>query len=301
VSALDRAFLKVFDPNFKTASAAASSAAPSSSPPRVAADNQPRSPVPPPHFSLAHDPPLSADEVRSLVDPLPSLETSARLVAAFEVERLDWPAGIDELLAASEVEFRILSHELASAARRGRKKILVTACCSHAGCTTTALALARRLAASGLATALVDADFASGQISQRLGIAPVVGWERVLVDGLPLGEAMVESVAEGVTLVPLAAPDAELARQVDRGRLAETLLQLAGHADIVCIDGGTWAKGGESCELWSDAGVDLALVVRDVRRSSEDEARAVAAELTSAGVDRINVAENFVPVESAVA
>jgi Mrp family chromosome partitioning ATPase len=219
------------------------------------------------------------------------------LAAAYEVEQFSWPETPDALVAVADAEFNLLGQELISGARRGRKVLLIASRTRGEGSSTVALALARLLGKRGQRVALVDADFCRPALADLLGVAVAAGWDDVLAGNESLGDALIESIADNVTLLPFRAPAADAPSVYRRPALAECLRALKEAFDLVCLDAGPFAEvlgpaGGSLA--WAMAGIDAALLVRDVRNTSTAQVEAAGKQLETAGVSRWSVVENFV-------
>lgn len=110
------------------------------------------------------------------------------------------------------------------------------------GKTTTAINIATAMAAIGWRTLLIDLD-PQGNASTGLGVANearTASSYDVLVDGLPLGDAMVPTSIPGLDIVPatvdLSGAEVELVSMEQRtARLSDALSQHRGH-DICFVD-----------------------------------------------------------------
>lgn len=110
------------------------------------------------------------------------------------------------------------------------------------GKTTTAINIATAMAAIGWRTLLIDLD-PQGNASTGLGIgseARTASSYEVLVDGIPLAEAMVPTSIPGLDIVPatvdLSGAEVELVSMEERtARLSQALAQHRGH-DICFVD-----------------------------------------------------------------
>jgi len=111
------------------------------------------------------------------------------------------------------------------------------------GKTTTAINIATAMAAIGWRTLLIDLD-PQGNASTGLGVgneARAASSYDVLVDGVPLVEAMVPTSIPGLDIVPatvdLSGAEVELVSMDKRtARLSDALVQHAGQHDICFVD-----------------------------------------------------------------
>ena len=218
------------------------------------------------------------------------------LRAAYEVEVFQWPDAVLELHDAAGEQFEAFAStvELPSV-------VLITGCKQGEGRTTMALTLARWMASGGCRVVLMDGHWKQPKLADLLGILPQAGCDDVLAGREPLAEALVESTADQLTLLPLRGKISDQQARAGQARLASILRTLRAEFDLVLVDG-THVSSGSNEEGVSSivaSAVDMALVVRDVRRTSQEESLAVGRQLTLSGIKRWQIAENFVPSESA--
>jgi Mrp family chromosome partitioning ATPase len=132
------------------------------------------------------------------------------------------------------------------------------------GRTTIAICLARKLAGLGLNVILLDADFDNPCLGPQLGITIEHGLDDVLAQRVPLAEACVSSIEDGLSVVPLRSPDIMIHDSHVQGRLAAVIESLSDHYDMVLID------AGPGSQVW-DHGITVrqlgAVVVQDLRRT----------------------------------
>ena len=120
---------------------------------------------------------------------------------AWETDQVQWPRMSERLLQIDD-RFEIAGQQLAKATQDGLKVLAVTSTYRGEGRTTIAMNLARVTALHGVRVALVDADVDNPAMASSAGIAAAHGWHECLEGGLPLDEAAVASIGDGVTLLP---------------------------------------------------------------------------------------------------
>jgi Mrp family chromosome partitioning ATPase/capsular polysaccharide biosynthesis protein len=120
-------------------------------------------------------------------------ESRARQENAIAPHQLS-PAGVEA--------FRTLRATLTAPRRGGRQisSVMITGASPSEGKTTTALNLAASLALAGKKVVLIEADLRRPKIGKALGISATRGIASVLIDGLPLNEALMTSEAYGDNL-----------------------------------------------------------------------------------------------------
>lgn len=218
----------------------------------------------------------------------------AALRAAFEVDRFLWPETCQKLLAAGS--WSEASRELAAASREGQQVFVIASQHRGEGRTSLALCLAQRLSEKKLRVTLVDADFHRPQLARQLKLLPAATWDEVLRGTLPLTESWIESVEDGVTLLPLK-ERADTTGLIGNPRLKEQFSLLRRMNDIVLIDAGSLEDFTDRevlALLGGTAEIDGALIVRDVRKTATGELEQAPRCLDALGIARVDVVENFV-------
>ncbi len=115
------------------------------------------------------------------------------------------------------------------------RKVLGLASCAAARASPRCLpAAAQSSWSQGRKVALVDANWSNPQLAQSLGLLPQIGWEETLCGGLPLEEVVIESLADGLAVLPVREPSASAFTQ--GGRIAASLDMLAREFDVVLVD-----------------------------------------------------------------
>ncbi|MBL9092260.1 MAG: AAA family ATPase [Planctomycetaceae bacterium] len=219
---------------------------------------------------------------------------------AFETQRFAWPRNVEVLIAAAGTEFAQFVGEMEERIRGGRRTLVVTGCERGEGRTTLTLALARLLANRGLRTVLLDCDLQTPQLAESLGIRPEIGWDDVYAERLPAADAMIESVHDRLTVLPMRNGLANPRAMAGNRLLADIVDQLRARYDAVLIDAGPLADDQAAIDLTAvltGVRLDDALVVRDRRRTSSKDVQAVCRRLSALGVHHWDIAENFTELQ----
>src|SRR5262249_38236066 len=119
-----------------------------------------------------------------------------------EVDQFAWPHACHELLSQADEMWNAFAAQILEEHGGGHACIAIASCLRGEGRTTITLSAGKFLAARGLRTVIVDADLDNPTLAQSCGISPQIGWDDVVDGELPLGEAMISSLADGVTLMP---------------------------------------------------------------------------------------------------
>ena len=253
------------------------------------------------------DEPITAELVAELVPetrmtaPLSTFaaprQAAESLRAAMEVDALCWPDACTGLIAHARRHFDRFADHLVEQIGQGHTRVAIASCARHEGRTTVTLALARHLAARGIHSVLVDADFENPMLAGCCELEPQAGWGDVVDGGLPLSEALIDAVSDGVTLLPWqgAKPHGAHARR-DRLRAAAVFDTLAEHYDLVLVDTLPLASPAAIAELASLAEaihLDAVYLVGDARGQDPQALATECAKLRRAGIPVVGAIENF--------
>ena len=208
----------------------------------------------------------------------------------WEVDQLSWPESCNELFGSQAAYFRHAGDKLREASGQGLRVLAIVSSRLGEGCTTLAMCLARAVAAGGGRVALLDCNLQHSALSATLGLEFSRGWQDAASGRMRLGEVAVSSISDGITLFPLA----DIHEPIEPSQLSELLRQATAAADLVILDTGP-LRTGHSCpiESGSSCPVNAALVVRDLRTTSEQETLDTVANLKDLGIEAIGVAENY--------
>lgn len=140
-------------------------------------------------------------------------------------------------VGASAEAYRALRTNLEFVARQGGKKVfLVTSSREGEGKTTTAANLALTIARNGSRVVVVDGDLRSPGIAALLGVSAQRGLSEVLTGTLDVGEALMRSPHDQVTVLPAGARPDNPAELLGSERMSTLIAALAAAFDVVIID-----------------------------------------------------------------
>lgn len=215
-------------------------------------------------------------------------------VAAWEVDAFQWPSGCNELLESCHDEFHLAAARFRTATIEGLRVLAVTSLLRREGRSTVAMALARAAAMEGIRVALLDADLDHPNLGSALGFQASVGWPDVLRENIPLSEAAVNSLADRLTLFPLANPPRRWPMALNTPEVSRLLRDLGQTFELVIVDLGPLAgPASRGFEVGDSCPIDAALLVQDVRITTSDQARISAYGLRQAGIGAVGIIENF--------
>ena len=239
-------------------------------------------------------PPLESLHAAAIPTATP---TSGLTEPALQVDRFAWPSVCMNLLAQADAPFASLVDELFAGVSENRKLLAVSGYRRSAGRTTFLLSAARALAARGARVVVVDADWDTPHLAERLGVSPEVGWQDVLTGGLPLEETLIESLIDGVTLLP-ARPNRSRTRSINFALAQKNLEHLRQSYDFVLVDAGRLddsTEGKIGSLLLEKMPIEGVLLVHDVSTSSLVNPAITETRLAQMQIRWWRVVENFVP------
>jgi Mrp family chromosome partitioning ATPase len=226
-----------------------------------------------------------------------SMTPPAKLRPLLEVDAFRWPEICGRLLAGASVGFAQQCANLLARAGQGTKIVAVTGGREREGRTTLLICMAKRLADNGCHVAIVDADVGHPELAKSLGIGPKFGWEGVVREEMRLEEVLVESVRDGIVLLPLAdaRPDGESLLRDPRAGLS--LATLRARYDLVLVDVGPIVGRGLAgfVSLAEQSAIDGALVLRDSRAPAKEGLADMNRLLAAARVPILGLVDNFTP------
>ncbi len=140
---------------------------------------------------------------------------------------------------------------------------------------------------------LVDGDYDNPQIAGQLGIAFEKGWDDMGDNPPPISEVAVQSIEDNLSILPLR-ENGHHRGLSGKGRACAALATLAEANEVVLLDAGPMFTaahrwfGRQTC-----SSIHCALLVRDVRGTTETQLTDVVERLTSRDVHVMGIAENF--------
>jgi len=294
MTAVDRAFIKAFsEVELRLPGPAPQAAKPDTHPEIASSMTRQR----------VGEPPVASGASSELA-PLSSFGTNLKLAdaslrAEHEVESLAWPATCDKLAARAKPAWASFSGQVLRSMERGQNIIGITSTVRGEGRTTISLILAREIATHGKRCVVVDADFEHPSLAESCGVASQIGWNQLLqADQVPLGEVMIESLADRMTLAPWHGSRPNALTPGAALRVAGAFAELSEQFDLVLVDVMPVVNRAGAVELGRLAKTipfDAIYVVRDARWTLDEQLTDCVTELRLADLPVAGIIENFGP------
>ena len=241
--------------------------------------------------SVTSDPPLESPPAHTIAASQVPGETAWRPL--LQVDRVVWPSIQARLLSTAPAAIQQMTEGLLSLCAAGSKVLGLASCAKGEGVTTLLSAAARKLVSQGRKVAIVDANGGNPQLAQSLGLLPQIGWEETLGGGLPLEEVVIESLADGLAVLPLREPSANTIAQA---QIAVSLDILAREFDVVLVDLGPLAQVADE-DIFSHgvaARMDAVILVQNVRLTTPNQLADVRRRLAVSNLRYAGTIQNFV-------
>ena len=188
----------------------------------------------------------STDHATEEEEPMPSVQFTSPEnaaiplnVASWDVEDFRWPTLTDQMLTSGGDAIKELLAVAMDRTDAKVKRIVVAGAGRGQGSTTIAISLARAAINAGYRTLLVDADVASPQLSQNVGLSAEMSWMNGIGSELPLGESVIRSKKSNLCLMPLTS---NVKRVTCPRFIFDNLGEMVGgtesHFDLILIDAG---------------------------------------------------------------
>lgn len=214
-----------------------------------------------------------------------------------QAARFHWPRLCDELATSYGHVFGPAVHTLIECGQRGRSLIAVTGCYARQGCTTVLLSLAKILAGRNKSVAIVDGNFGSPSLAERLDIEPATSWQDVLLRGLAVGDALTFSPNEPVALLPLNPKDHREQEVTETKDVFTTARVLRNNFDLTLVDLGPMLVPTHqpiAMKLASSMNIDAGLIVTDNSLALPGDPEIVGRLLRETGCEPLGVIETLV-------
>jgi Mrp family chromosome partitioning ATPase len=137
------------------------------------------------------------------LSPCTTQEEPSILRPELEVDNFCWPLLCERLISARRHDVRRVADKIEQQASANANVIAVASAQAREGCTTLLLCLARLLAEGARTICLVDANMARPELASQLGLCPEFGWEQMVRENRSPAEALIESKADRITVLPL--------------------------------------------------------------------------------------------------
>lgn len=269
---------------------------PSNSGPPAAGSTNPDGSSEPEAASPANEPPTDVDST--------NIQAPTRLRplrALLQVDSFAWPSIALRLCQTAGEQIDAMCDRLAETNGGPGRIALFGNCRRGDGCTSLLLAAARRLLERGLRVVLVDADAQYPKLAQRLGLLPEIGWQDLLDNGLPLDEALIESVEDGLTLLASKEvsdddePELAVCGGAPSRRLKQFTDELRTGFDVVLVDAGSLDRlsgTNAAAEVWIK-NADRVVLVQNMRSTPSHLVERIERQLADSGARELGIVENF--------
>ncbi len=216
-----------------------------------------------------------------------------------QVDRVVWPSIHDRLQTTAAAALEQMTEGLLSICTSGSKVLGLASCASGEGVTTLLLAAARKLLSQGRKVVLVDANWGNPQLAQSLGLLPQIGWEETLCGGLPLEEVVIETLADGMAVLPVREPSASA---ITQEQIAASFDILAREFNVVLVDLGPLAEDEDEGTSSPEgiplrdvaAQMDAVILVQNVRVTTPNQLAEVQQRLAASNLRCAGTIQNFV-------
>ncbi len=140
---------------------------------------------------------------------------------------------------------------------------------------------------------LVDANWSNPQLAESLGLLPQIGWEETLCGGLPLEEIVIESLADGLAVLPVRGPSASTIRQE---QIAASFDILAREFNVVLVDLGPLAQVEDEAAFAHELAtrMDAVILVQNVRVTTPNQLADVRQHMAASNLRYAGTIQNFV-------
>jgi Mrp family chromosome partitioning ATPase len=228
--------------------------------------------------------------------PAADSSDTSRLSAGTTVASFRWPMVCRLLAQQCGAELDRVIDEMLSYTGNRPTVVGVLGLFPRVGCSTITLCLAARLAGRERRAILVDGNFSNPRLAQWLDVVPTVGWQETLVNGTPLGEAIVHATYDRIDLLAQSGerPDNPL-ELVASHQTSRTATMLREAYELMLVDLGAFFDPRMqplALELVRQMGVDAVLAVAGPDGADPRDLATVAEHLEPCGCGLLGVVEN---------
>ncbi len=214
-------------------------------------------------------------------------------VVSWEVADFTWPAIVDNLGRAETQAAGILADAAVQVLGSSEQRLAVVGSGRGPGTTTIAMYLSKILAARQKSVLLIDADLSKPDLTSRLGIPTELNWLDTVKGNSKACSSVIRSVSTGICVMPVQ----KMATRVAWPRfvydcLSEIVNEVRSNFDFVLIDIGPTSQFVRELSR-PNLLVDAAMLVHNVRVPDHSTFVRNQNELSSFGIKRLVVAENF--------
>lgn len=226
--------------------------------------------------------------------------SNSTLQPAFEVDSFFWPAVCEDLRHKVGGEIDTIAAEIQHDLNRDRNVILITGHQRAEGRTSTAICLAAALSQCHQRVVVIDADLQRPHLASLLGVVPPAGWESLAGNTEPLAEYLIESLADGFSILPLSLETCPSLWPVDL-KLPTILECLRDHYDVVLVDAIPIEPEGPACSMLAACGafIDSAILLDTGTAPNKTKLLEITKPLVAAGIAPLGVIRNSPPLARA--
>jgi len=212
----------------------------------------------------------------------------------WEVDHFEWPATCQRLDIEMKQGLVSLCATLQDRAKLGKKILLVTSHGRREGVTSLALCIAHQMATIVERTMLMDANLLNPDAARQLGVRTRSGLERVVRGAAACEDIAVCSQHDHFTLLPLRRVLGRSAADTQIRHPATSIIKLLPHADFLLVDLGPIGSAKPALQsLATNLPLFSAIVVQDVRHTTDDQAYLAQKELADIGIESLGIVQNF--------
>jgi Mrp family chromosome partitioning ATPase len=247
-----------------------------------------------PHTQRNDRPVISSPPIEPVLAKPPAPQVAVPFTPSWEVDLFYWPEVVKQIEASHADAFSQIGKHLKLANRDGLKVMSITSGERGVGRSTVAMHMARCAAAAGLRVALVDGDTFCPSLVDQLRLDMEHGWQDCLFENVPLQEAAIHSISDGITLFPLTSVVSHHQLHANLLRISKLIKRISNAFDMVFIDANRLnLEQRDMVGVSQETIVDAAIVVVDTELSIKEKIDSAVSILQSMGLSSVGLVENF--------